>query len=397
MPVADLVAQHGSPLWSVNLAVLRDRWRTLESTWNSVWPDVRIAYSHKANRHPAIVGALAAEGAGHQVSSEPEYELARSLADGDGQAIVVHDVGLSKALRERAAADGALVIADSAGALQKEIAAGVRRLGVRVTASGVGQGPALYGVPASEVAALMRGRPAGVPGLEALALHFVPSSLKRPHAEAGEMIRSLHVDWPNPPEQYATAARALASLAMRLGVPVVDIGGGFPPAPDEWLYARAVAGALGAVGFDGRLIVEPGRALAGEVVDLVCTVCELKRLEDGTRCVVVDAGLELVPGGLFRWPHIDALEPAEGPETPAMVIGSHSRSHDILHPAANLPPVAEGDLLVLRRVGAYNQSESTEHGALQAAVVVRDGDDWARWEGAGGRATASRSRPPAWS
>jgi diaminopimelate decarboxylase len=391
VPVADLVAQHGSPLWSVNLDVLRDRWRTLASTWNGVWPDVRIAYSHKANRHPAIVSALAAEGAWHQVSSGPEYELARTIAEGDGHTIVLHDVGLARPLLERAAADDALVIADSAGALNKAIEAGVRRLGVRVTASGVSQGPALYGVPAAEVPALVRLLPAGAPGLEALALHFVPSSLKRPQAEASEMIRSLHVDWPNPPEHYASAARALASLAMRLGVPVVDIGGGFPPAPDEWLYARAVAGALGGVGFDGRLVVEPGRALAGEAVDLVCSVCEVKRLEDGTRCVVVDAGLELVPGGLFRWPHIDALGPTEGPKSPAMVIGSHSRSHDILHPAANLPPVGEGDLLVLRRVGAYNQSESTEHGALQAGVMVRDGGDWTPWEGA----TASRSRPPA--
>jgi len=166
---------------------------------------------------------------------------------------------------------------------------------------------------------------------------------------------------------------------MRLGVPVVDVGGGFPPAPDEWLYARAVAGALGAVGFDGRLVVEPGRAAVGEAVDLICTVVTVKHLEDRTRCVVVDAGLELVPGGLFRWPHIDAADAGDGLVSRAIVIGPHSRSHDLLHPAARLPPVAPGDQLVLRRVGAYNQSESTEHGSGEAATVVHEGDTWSRW------------------
>ena len=58
---ADIVAEYGSPLWVVNLDVLRDRWRTLAMTWRSVWPDVHIAYAYKANRHPAITRALAAQ------------------------------------------------------------------------------------------------------------------------------------------------------------------------------------------------------------------------------------------------------------------------------------------------------------------------------------------------
>ena len=52
----------------------------------------------------------------------------------------------------------------------------------------------------------------------------------------------------------------------------------------------AVAAALGSSGFDGRVLVEPGRAIVGEAVELACTVRAVKHLSDGTRCVVVDAG-----------------------------------------------------------------------------------------------------------
>jgi len=212
----DLVAEHGSPLWVVNLDVLRDRWRTLASAWRSVWPDVQIAYSHKANRHPAIVAALAAEGAGHQVSSKAEYEAARSLGHADGRSVVVHGSGIARALLERAAADGALVVVDSRGELERATAAGVQRLGVRVATAGGSHGPALYGVPVAEVATLLRAGPAGAPAIEALAMHLVPSGFSRPPADSGGLASSLTVVWPHTRELYATSARAcLAGDAAR--------------------------------------------------------------------------------------------------------------------------------------------------------------------------------------
>jgi diaminopimelate decarboxylase len=148
--IGDLVAEHGSPLWLVNLDILRDRWRTCAAAWRSSWPVVQIAYSYKANRQPAIPRALAAEGAGHEVDSEIEHELARSIAGGDGAMIVVQGPGKSRRLLERAAADGALVVADGVQDLARA-AAGARRLGLRVGLAGVGHGPSHLGVPASEV------------------------------------------------------------------------------------------------------------------------------------------------------------------------------------------------------------------------------------------------------
>ena len=81
MSVADLLAEHGSPLWLANLDVVRDRQRAFTAAWRAEWPDVEIAYSHKANRLPAILRALAEKGIGHQVACEAEYCLARSVAN----------------------------------------------------------------------------------------------------------------------------------------------------------------------------------------------------------------------------------------------------------------------------------------------------------------------------
>jgi diaminopimelate decarboxylase len=89
MSVADLLAEHGSPLWLANLDVVRDRQRSFTAAWRAEWPDVEIAYSHKANRLPAILRTLAEKGIGHQVACEAEYCLARSVADADGRSIVV--------------------------------------------------------------------------------------------------------------------------------------------------------------------------------------------------------------------------------------------------------------------------------------------------------------------
>ena len=280
------------------------------------------------------------------------------------------------ALLERAAADGALVIVDSLAELRRVAAAGVARVGVRVCLPGVGHGTSHFGVPMSEVQLAPR-QAAGL-GLriEALAVHLVSAGFDRPMDEIDRLAGALLVKWPQPPERFATAARMLAGLAGRMGVPVIDVGGGFPPAPQEAMYARAVAGAIGGAGFEGRVLVEPGRALVAEAVDLACTVTAVKRLPDRRRCVILDAGMNLLPGTLFAWPHIEVPHSDAPPADPALVTGPLSTNVDVLHPAAQLPPVSEGDAVLVRGVGAYQQSQSTQFGDLRPAVVVRDDGHW---------------------
>lgn len=376
MSVAELLEEHGSPLWLVNLDVARDRYRAFAATWRAAWPDVRIAYSYKANRHPALLRALAAKGAGHQVGTEAEYALARSVADAEGASIVVHGPAKRDSLLARAGADGALVVADTVGELRRARAAGVRRVGMRVSLPGVGHGTSHFGAPSTEIPVAARQAAAHGLRLEALAMHLVSAGFDRPIGEVTRLAGALVVRWPQPPERFASAARMLAQLAVRLGVPVVDVGGGFPPALQEGQYARAVAAAVGTAGFEGRLLVEPGRALVAEAVDLACRVAAVKRMPDRTRCVILDAGTDLVAGALFAWPQITAVDAGGPPAGPALVCGPLCTNVDVLHTAAELPAVAEGDPILIRGVGAYHQTQSTLFGEPHPAVVARDEGRW---------------------
>jgi diaminopimelate decarboxylase len=377
MYVTDLLAEHGSPLWMVDLDAVRGRFSAFAAAWEGEWPDVAIAYSYKANRVPALLRELSGRGAGAAVGSEAEYALARSLAQVDGESIVVQGPAKSRALLERAATDRALVIADSVAELRRAHEAGVRRLGLRVSLPGVGHGPSHFGVPVGEIPSVPRRAAALGVRLEALAVHLVSAGFDKPLAETPRLASDLVVRWPQAPERFGAAARMLAALAVRHGVPVVDMGGGFAADPSDLAYARAVTGALGVAGFEGRLVLEPGRTIVSDAVDLACTVIAVKRLADGSRCVIVDAGTNLVPGTLWRWPTVAATDTTGPPHRGrTMVTGPLCTNVDVLHPAAQLPELAEGDALLIRGVGAYQQTHSTQFGDLRPAIVARDEGEW---------------------
>jgi diaminopimelate decarboxylase len=373
--VAGLVAEHGSPLWLVDLDRVRERLRAFRSAWLAAWPDVEIAYPYRANRLPALLRAVAAEGAGHQVAGEAEYGLARRVAGAPGEAILVDGPAKSPALLERAARDGALVIADSGADVERAAAAGVRRLGLRVGVPGAGIGVSRFGVPPAEVPAVIRRAAAVGRAVRVLAAHLVSTGFARPLTEHSRLATTVTIEWPLPTARFVATARALATLAVRVRAVAVDLGGSFPAAPAVRGHARAVAGALGGAGFDGRLILEPGRAIVGDAVDLACTVRAVKRLADGTRCVIADAGTNLVPGALWRWPRIEAAAGGDG-AGPALVAGPLNLASDVLHPAADLPAVDVGDLLLVRGVGAYQQVVGPGSGEPRPATVALDHGRW---------------------
>jgi diaminopimelate decarboxylase len=374
MTVADLLAEHGSPLWLVGVDRAVANLHGFHDAWTAAWPDVAVAYSYKTNRLPAILRALAAAGAGHEVVCEAEYALARDAIGAAGPDIVVNGPAKPAALLSRAAADGALVIADGVDELERLAIAGGRRAGLRVALPGIGVEPTRFGIASTEIAAAVeRARALGL-DVEALSAHLVSTGFDQPLARAPRLGAAIAVRWPPAPGGHARAAGLLGRLARELGIATVDLGGGFPAAPAVTAHAEAVAGALRDAGFAGRLLLEPGRALVTDAVDLACSVVAVKRLADGTRCVVVDAGTNLLPGALWAWPAIEAL--AGGPVEPALVSGPLCLNVDVLHPAAPLPAVAAGDALLVRAVGAYQQAQSTRFGDLQPAVVAREDGRW---------------------
>ena len=185
--------------------------------------------------------------------------------------------------------------------------AGVERVGLRVALPGIGVEPTRFGIaPALVPEAAARARALGLRprGAErAPRLHRLRAA--RSPAPRGWAPRSPCSGRPRPtatrrpPSAWRAWPSASASRA-------IDLGGGFPAAPAVAAHAAAVADALRANGFTGRLILEPGRALVTDAVALAFSVVAIKQLDDGTRCVVVDAGTNLLPGTLWSWPRIEA-------------------------------------------------------------------------------------------
>jgi diaminopimelate decarboxylase len=376
MSVEELMAEHGSPLWLVDLDRVRAGFGEFRDAWTRAWPAVEVAYSYKTNRLPAILRALAAEGAGHEVVCEAEYALARDAIGAAGPDVIVNGPVKSDALLERAASDGALVVADSEPELERAARAGVQRVGLRVALPGIGVEPTRFGIAPARIPEAAAGARALGLELEALSAHLVSTGFDQPLARAQRLGAAITVSWPPAPAGPAAAAERLARLAVSLGVGAIDLGGGFPAAPAVAAHAAAVAEALRANGFAGRLILEPGRALVTDAVALAFSVVAIKRLDDGTRCVVVDAGTNLLPGTLWSWPRIEPADGRERPTRPALVSGPLCLNVDVLHPAAPLPELERGDALLVRDAGAYQQAQSTRFGDLQPAVLAREDGRW---------------------
>jgi len=153
-----------------------------------------------------------------------------------------------------------------------------------------------------------------------------------------------------------------------LGIPY---DGEEPPHPDA--YGEAVKKAL--AGFEGEVLLEPGRVLVGNAGVLLTRVLYRKR--NGRReFVVVDASMsELMRPALYGAHH--AIEPVGRPakrEIVCDVVGPVCESGDFLAQKRQLPEVAGGDLLCVRSAGAYGFSMSSNYNSRpRVAEVLVDG------------------------
>jgi diaminopimelate decarboxylase len=162
----------------------------------------------------------------------------------------------------------------------------------------------------------------------------------------------------------------------------LDVGGGLgipyddeePPHPEA--YGRALRRAL--AGFDGQVLVEPGRLLVGNAGVLLTRVLYLKRSGRKT-FVIVDAAMnDLVRPALYGAHH--AIEPVDAPrrgvrEIVCDVVGPVCESADFLARRRHMPEPRAGDLLAVRSAGAYGFAMSCNYNARpRAAEVLVDGD-----------------------
>ena len=385
--VKELVATYGSPLFVFSEKTLVSRYRELRDAFSLRSPRVRIAWSYKTNYLDAICRVFHREGAWAEVVSEFEYDKALHLGVAPEQ---IHFNGPYKPepILERALQDGAIVHLDHFD----ELAAAERiaeRHGIRPRVA-LRLNLAVEGIPAwtrfgfnleSGQAKTAVTRLIGGGQLELVGLH----------SHLGTFILE--------PEAYGQASAKLAGFANDLrrehGITLefLDLGGGFAshnklkaqylPAeqatPSFARYAEAVADGLQELSYPPEaqpvLVLETGRALVDDAGYLVTTVHANKRLPDGRRGLVVDAGVNTLFTS-FWYDH--DLVPAQdfgSTAEPTVVYGPLCMNIDVVRDTLLFPPMEVGDHLVLRNVGAYNVTQWMQFITYRPAVALigRDG------------------------
>jgi diaminopimelate decarboxylase len=172
-------------------------------------------------------------------------------------------------------------------------------------------------------------------------------------------------------------------------IKTIDIGGGFPSknalhgiymppeqaVPDLDLYADAICIALkegltGREGLHPTLIYESGWAVIDDAVSLISTVVGVKRLPDGRRAAVLDAGLNLMMTSLWYHHPVRLAAPREGAAEETVLYGPMCMNIDVMRHSVTLPPLAVGDRLVFNPVGAYNNTQWLQFIEYRPAIAM---------------------------
>ena len=95
-----------------------------------------------------------------------------------------------------------------------------------------------------------------------------------------------------------------------------------------------------------KLILESGRALVDEAGHLVTSVVAAKRLADGTRAYVLDAGVNLLYTSTWYKFQIETVEAYSGLTEPCVLYGPLCMNIDLVDDGLQLPPLQRGQQLV---------------------------------------------------
>ncbi|MGW0995756.1 diaminopimelate decarboxylase family protein [Streptomyces sp. NPDC002523] len=208
------------------------------------------------------------------------------------------------------------------------------------------------------------------------------------HCHLGSQITSV--------KPYLVAVRRMVGLMTRLYeqhglvLPELDLGGGhgiaYRPgeeALDLTALARKVraelADACATAGLPvPRLIIEPGRAIAGPAGVALYHVLSVKHTGENV-FVAVDGGMSDNPRpalyGVRYQPRLVGRHSTEAPAR-VTVVGRHCEAGDVLAADVELPAdIRPGDLLAVPVAGAYHLSMASTYNMVgrPPVVAVRDG------------------------
>ncbi|MER5485355.1 diaminopimelate decarboxylase [Streptomyces sp. NPDC002812] len=381
--LTEIAERFDTPVYVLDEGEVRGRCRT----YRDVFPDAEVLYAAKAFLSRAMVRWVREEGLGLDVCSAGELELAVT-AGFPPERMVLH--GNAKSPRDIAAAlrlgVGRIVI-DSPSEIARIAAAvgphGHQKVMVRVV-------PGVSAGGHDKIRTGTEDQKFGLSPADGGAQHAIARILSQPqleltglHCHIGSQITEV--------KPYLTALRRMVGLMAHVRdthgttLPELDMGGGHgiayrpgDPVLDLALLARQLRGELAescaAVGLPvPRLVIEPGRAIAGPAGVALYRVLAVKHT--GERVfVAVDGGMSDNPRpalyGARYAPRLVGRRSAAASRT-TTVVGRHCEAGDVLAADVELPgDIHPGDLLAVPVAGAYQLSMASGYNMVGRPPVI---------------------------
>ena len=376
--VAEIAAQHGTPCYIYSRATLERHWRAFDVALQG--HDHLVCYAVKANSNLAVLNVLARLGSGFDIVSVGELERVLA-AGGDPARVVFSGVGKRAEEMRRALQVGIHCFnVESEAELQRlnDVAA---ELGVQAPVS-IRVNPDVDAKTHPYISTGLKENKFGIDINEAPAVYARAAAM--PHL----IIKGVDCHIGSQLTETAPFLDALDrvlvlidTLAERgISIEHLDLGGGLgityrdetPPQPAE--YAQALGERLGDRPL--QILIEPGRAIAGNAGILVTQVEYLKPQEHKSFAIVDAAMNDLMRPALYAaWQNIIPVQPREGATRLYDVVGPVCETGDFLGKDRELN-IEAGDLLAVRSSGAYGFTMSSNYNTRpRAAEIMVDGSD----------------------
>ena len=376
--IKELAEIYGTPLYVYSRATLERHWHAFDQALAG--RDHLVCYAVKANSSLGVLNVLARLGSGFDIVSGGE--LQRVLrAGGDPDKIVFSGVG--KLPQEIALALDSGIHCFNVESEQElnqiNQIAGQKSLVARVSFR---INPDIDAKTHPYISTGLRENKFGIDIRDAERIYSKAAEL--PHIDVigvdchiGSQLTEL--------SPFVDALQRLLELISRLndqGINIrhLDLGGGLgiryrdetPPLPSEW--SDALRDQLSA--FDGTVVIEPGRAIAGNAGILVSRVIYTKHSDEKNFAVVDAAMNDLIRPALYdAWLEIIRVDKrSDERERTYDIVGAICETADFLG-KDRLISLAPDDLIAIRSSGAYAFSMSSNYNTRgRAAEVMVDGN-----------------------
>ena len=386
VPVAELAARFGTPLYVYSQSAILETLKSLRSAFADV--DPLVCYSVKANSNLGILKVMAEHGSGFDVVSGGELHRVK-LAGGDPERTVFAGVGKTDDEIVAGLEAGVLMFnVESEGELEAiaRVAAAMNRvapIALRVNPDvdprthryiSTGKKESKFGMDIERSLRVAEAALA-ISSVRMIGMHMhIGSQITTTEPYAGAVAKGVEV----------------IGRLRRMGHPIewYNMGGGFgiaykkSEARSIAEFAAAILPGVKAAGC--RLAIEPGRVIAGNAGILVSRVLYTKQSGD-KRFLIQDAAMnDLIRPALYEsfhriWPVVaapglpappDDFEAAIPGTEPWDVVGPVCESGDFLAKDRSLPQLDRGDLIAIFSAGAYGMVMASNYNTRPRAAEV---------------------------